>query len=164
MGYSKRAKSNNSNARNGSSSKRLKSEFDESVIEVPRDRDGSFDPIIVSKHQSKAAPVKNMIISLYAKGMSVSDIEQELYKLHDYKLSASSISIITDKVNQQILDWQNRPLESIYYIVWMDGIVFKVRNAGKVINKTIYLAVGLNRDGHKEIIGMWLGKKESAAF
>ena len=76
----------------------------------------------------------------------------------------SSISIITDKVNQQVLDWQNRALESIYCIVWMDGIVFKVRQGGKVINKTIYLAVGLNRDGYKEILGMWLGQNESAAF
>lgn len=164
LGYSKSEKSDNSNARNGFTSKRLKSEFGESVIEVPRDRDGSFEPIIVPKHQSKAASVENMVISLYAKGMSVSDIEQELYELYGYKLSASSISIITDKVNQQVLDWQNRALESIYCIVWMDGIVFKVRQGGKVINKTIYLAVGLNRDGYKEILGMWLGQNESAAF
>ena len=164
LGYSKSEKSDNSNARNGYTSKRLKSEFGESVIEVPRDRDGSFEPIIVPKHQSKAASVENMVISLYAKGMSVSDIEQELYEIYGYKLSASSISIITEKVNQQVLDWQNRPLESIYCIVWMDGIVFKVRQAGKVINKTIYLAVGLNRDGYKEILGMWLGQNESAAF
>jgi len=130
----------------------LKSEFGESVIEVPRDRDGSFEPIIVPKRQSKAASVENMVISLYAKGMSVSDIEQKLYELYGYKLSTSAISIITDKVNQQVLDWQNRPLESIYCIVWMDGIVFKVRQSGKVINKTIYLAVGLNPDGYKEIL------------
>ena len=94
LGYSKSEKSDNSNARNGFTSKRLKSEFGESVIEVPRDRDGSFEPIIVPKHQSKAASVENMVISLYAKGMSVSDIEQELYELYGYKLSASSISII----------------------------------------------------------------------
>ena len=157
LGYSKNEKNDNSNARNGSSSKRLKSEFGESVIEVPRDRDGSFEPIIVSKHQSKAVSVENMVISLYAKGLSVSDIEQELYELYVYKLSTSftsSISIITDKVNQQVLDWQNRPLESIYCIVWMDGIIFKVRQAGKVINKTIYLVVDLNRDGYKEILEM----------
>ena len=91
----------------------------------------------------------NLVISLYAKGLSVSDIEQELYELYDYKLSTSSSSIITDRVNQQVLDWQNRPLESIYCIVWMDGIVFKVRQGGKVINKTIHLAVGLNRNDHK---------------
>jgi len=164
LGYSKNEISDSTNYRNGSSSKRLKSEFGESVIEIPRDRDGSFEPIIVPKHESKAVSVENMVISLYAKGMSVSDIEQELYELYGYKLSTSSISIITDKVNQQVLDWQNRPLEAVYPIVWMDGMVFKVRQSGKVINKTIYLAVGLNRDGLKEILGMWLGQNESAAF
>lgn len=96
--------------------------------------------------------------------MSVSDIEQELQEIYGYRLSTSAISIITDKVNQQVLDWQNRPLEPVYCIVWMDGIVFKVRQGGKVVNKTIYLAVGLNREGYKEILGMWLGQNESAAF
>lgn len=164
LGYSKNEKNDSSNARNGSTSKRLKSEHGESIISVPRDRDGSFEPIVVPKHQSKAVSVENMVISLYAKGLSVSDIEQELYELYGYKLSTSSISIITDKVNQQVLDWQNRPLDPIYCIVWMDGIVFKVRQGGKVVNKTIYLAVGLNRDGYKEMLGMWLGQNESAAF
>ncbi|HJD87668.1 MAG TPA: IS256 family transposase [Empedobacter falsenii] len=139
LGYSKNEKNDNSNLRNGTTPKRIKSEYGESTVE-------------------------NMVISLYAKGLSVSDIESELHELYGYKLSTSAISIITDKVNQQVLDWQNRPLESVYCIVWMDGIVFKVRQAGKVINKTIYLAVGLNREGYKEILGMWLGENESAAF
>ncbi|NDW18360.1 IS256 family transposase [Dysgonomonas sp. 216] len=164
LGYPKNQKSDTTNARNGSSSKKIKTEFGESTIEVPRDREGSFEPVIVPKHQSTATPIENIIISLYAKGMSVSDIEQELQDIYGYRLSTSAISIITDKVNQQVLDWQNRPLESIYCIVWMDGIVFKVRQGGKVINKTIYLAVGLNREGYKEILGMWLGQNESAAF
>jgi transposase-like protein len=164
LGYAKNQKSDTTNARNGSSSKRIKTEYGESVIEVPRDREGSFEPVIIPKHQSTATPIENIIISLYAKGMSVSDIEQELHDIYGYRLSTSAISIITDKVNQQVLDWQNRPLESVYCIVWMDGIVFKVRQAGKVINKTIYLAVGLNREGYKEILGMWLGQNESAAF
>lgn len=164
LGYAKNEKSESLNARNGTTSKKLKSEFGESTIEVPRDRQGSFEPVIVPKHQSTATPVENIIISLYAKGMSVSDIEQELQEIYGYRLSTSAISIITDKVNQQVLDWQNRPLESVYCIVWMDGIVFKVRQGGKVVNKTIYLAVGLNREGYKEILGMWLGQNESAAF
>ncbi|WP_299009644.1 transposase [uncultured Tenacibaculum sp.] len=125
---------------------------------------GSFEPIVVPKHQSMAPPLENIIISLYAKGMSVSDIEEELYEIYGYKLSTSAISITTDKVNQRLLDWQNRPLESVYCVVWMDGIVFKVRQAGKVINKTIYLAVGLNREGYKELLGIWLGQNESASF
>ena len=164
LGYPKSQKSDTTNARNGTTSKRLKTEFGEALIAVPRDREGSFEPVIVPKHQSTATPIESIIISLYAKGMSVSDIEQELQDIYGYRLSTSAISIVTDKVNQQVLDWQNRPLESVYCIVWMDGIVFKVRQGGKVINKTIYLAVGLNREGYKEILGMWLGQNESAAF
>ncbi|NLP57628.1 IS256 family transposase [Lutibacter sp. B1] len=164
LGYPKHQKSDNLNARNGTTTKQIKTTFGKSEINVPRDRDGSFDPIVVPKHQSTATPVENMIISLYAKGMSVSDIEQELHQIYGYKLSTSAISIITDKVNQRVLDWQNRPLEPVYCVVWMDGIVFKVRQAGKVINKTIYLAVGLNREGYKELLGMWLGQNESASF
>jgi transposase-like protein len=164
LGYSKHEQSSNSNARNGSSSKHVKTEFGKSQIQVPRDRQGSFEPIVVPKHQSTATPIENIIISLYAKGMSVSDIEEELQQIYGYKLSTSAISIITDKVNQRVLDWQNRPLEAVYCVVWMDGIVFKVRQSGKVINKTIYLAVGLNREGYKELLGMWLGHNESAAF
>ncbi|KAB8155990.1 IS256 family transposase [Kordia sp. TARA_039_SRF] len=164
LGYPKHSKSSTTNARNGSSSKHVKTEFGKSQIKVPRDRQGSFDPIVVPKHQSTATPIENIIISLYAKGMSVSDIEEELQEIYGYKLSTSAISIITDKVNQRVLDWQHRPLDSVYCVVWMDGIVFKVRQSGKVINKTIYLAVGLNREGHKELLGMWLGHNESAAF
>lgn len=164
LGYSKHQKSKNPNARNGSTSKIIKTEFGEDQINVPRDRDGTFEPIIVRKHQSTATPIENIVISLYAKGMSVADIEDELNEIYGYKLSTSSISIITNKVNQRVLDWQHRPLDAVYCVVWMDGIVFKVRQAGKVINKTIYLAVGLNREGYKELLGMWLGQNESAAF
>ena len=164
LGYPKNKKSKNPNTRNGSTSKTIKTEFGKDQIDVPRDRDGTFEPIIVPKHQSTATPIENIIISLYAKGMSVSDIEDELYEIYGYKLSTSAISLITDKVNQRVLDWQHRPLEAVYCVVWMDGIVFKVRQSGKAINKTIYLAVGLNREGYKELLGMWLGQNESAAF
>ena len=164
LGYSKHQQSSSTNARNGTSSKHVKTEFGKSQIQVPRDRDSSFEPIVLPKHQSTATPIENIIISLYAKGMSVADIEDELQEIYGYKLSTSAISLITDKVNQRVLDWQNRPLEAVYCVVWMDGIVFKVRQSGKVVNKTIYLAVGLNREGYKELLGMWLGHNESAAF
>ena len=164
LGYSKHQQSSSTNARNGTSSKHVKTEFGKSQIQVPRDRDSSFEPIVLPKHQSTATPIENIIISLYAKGMSVADIEDELQEIYGYKLSTSAISLITDKVNQHVLDWQNRPLEPVYCVVWMDGIVFKVRQSGKVVNKTIYLAVGLNREGYKELLGMWLGHNESAAF
>ena len=164
LGYSKHEQSSSTNARNGTSSKHVKTEFGKSQIQVPRDRDSSFEPIVLPKHQSTATPIENIIISLYAKGMSVADIEDELQEIYGYKLSTSAISLITDKVNQRVLDWQNRPLEPVYCVVWMDGIVFKVRQSGKEVNKTIYLAVGLNREGYKELLGMWLGHNESAAF
>jgi len=164
LGYPKNAKNNSTNARNGSSSKTLKSQYGKAQLKVPRDRQGSFDPIAVPKGQTTASPIEKIVISLYAKGMSVSDIEEELLEIYGYKLSTSAISIITNRVHQEVLDWQNRPLEAVYCVVWMDGIVFKVRQAGKVINKTIYLAVGLNREGYKELLGMWLGQNESAAF
>lgn len=165
LGYSKHDKQKlNVNSRNGYGSKKIKSEYGESEIKVPRDRDGSFDPKIVPKRSSKTSGIENLVISLYAKGMSNSDIEEQLREVYNFELSSSSISIITSRVNQDVIEWQNRPLDSVYCIVWMDGIVFKVRDNGKVINKTIYLAVGLNLEGKKEVLGLWLGKTESSSF
>ena len=166
LGYEKNdiLGNNSGNSRNGLNQKKIKTEFGETNIKVPRDRNSSFSPIIVPKHSNKSLSVQNLIISLYAKGMGLSDIEEELHEIYGFKLSTSAISTITDKVNQDILDWQNRPLDNLYFIVWMDGIVFKVRDNGKVINKTVYLAVGLNKEGRKELLGIWLGKNESASF
>lgn len=108
--------------------------------------------------------LENVIVSLYAKGMSVSDIEEQIREVYNFDVSQSTISRITDAITSDIVAWQNRPLEPVYLIVWMDGIVFKVREGSKVINKTIYIAVGLKRDGRKEVLGLWLGKNESSSF
>ncbi len=164
LGYNKNEKNISSNARNGTSSKQVKTSFGETTIEVPRDRDSSFNPMLIPKRQSMVDGLENVIVSLYAKGMSVSDIEEQIREVYNFEVSTSTISRITETVANDIIAWQNRPLEPVYLIVWMDGIVFKVRENSKVINKTIYLAVGLNRDGKKEVLGMWLGKNESAAF
>jgi len=166
LGYEKHSVSGNNsgNSRNGSYSKRIQTEHGEQDICIPRDRSGDFEPIVVPKHQSRGLNIEKLVISLYAKGMSVSDIEEEMKEIYEINLSTSAISIITNKVTQQAIEWQNRPLESLYLIVWMDGIVFKVRENGKVINKTVYLCVGLNKEGFKEVLGMWVGKAESAAF
>jgi putative transposase len=164
LGYDKHEKTASPNARNGFSNKKIKTSFGESEIQVPRDRDASFNPIIVPKRQNMLDGLENVIVSLYAKGMSNSDIEEQIREVYNFEVSTSTISRITDAVSSDIIAWQNRPLESVYLIVWMDGIVFKVRENSKVINKTIYLAVGLNRDGKKEVLGMWLGKNESASF
>ena len=164
LGYDKHEKNTSSNARNGTSAKQVKTSFGESTILVPRDRDASFNPMLLPKRQSMVEGLENVIVSLYAKGMSVSDIEEQIREVYNFEVSTSTISRITETVASDIVAWQNRPLEPVYLIVWMDGIVFKVRENSKVINKTIYLAVGLNRDGKKEVLGMWLGKNESAAF
>lgn len=164
LGYSKHEQTINNNARNGFTKKKVKTSFGESEIAVPRDREASFNPILVPKRKSMVDGIENVIVSLYAKGMSTSDIEEQIREVYNFEVSTSTISRITDAITNDIVAWQNRPLEPVYLIVWMDGIVFKVRENSKVINKTIYIAVGLRRDGKKEVLGLWLGKNESAAF
>jgi transposase-like protein len=164
LGYDKNQISENKNYRNGHSTKKIKTSFGETEILVPRDRDASFDPIAVPKRRNMIDGLETIIVSLYAKGMSVSDIQEQIKDIYEFEVSTSAISRITDRVASDIVSWQNRPLEPIYLIVWMDGISFKVRENFKVINKTIYIAVGLKRDGKKEVLGLWLGKNESAAF
>ena len=164
LDYPKHEKRSDSNARNGYTSKKIKTTLGETTIQVPRDRESSFNPMLIKKRQSTADGVENIIISLYAKGMTTSDIEQQIHELYDFNISTATISRITDKITGDIIAWKNRPLEQTYLIVWMDGIVFKVRENSKVINKTIYIAVGLRIDGKKEVLGLWLGKNESSAF
>lgn len=164
LGYDKHEQTQNDNARNGFGKKKIKTSYGESEIRVPRDRDASFNPIIVPKRENMVEGLEEVIVSLYAKGMSVSDIEDQIKDVYNFQVSGPTISRITAKVSEDIVAWQNRPLEAVYLIVWMDGIVFKVRENSKVINKTVYIAVGLRRDGLKEVLGMWLGKNESAAY
>jgi transposase-like protein len=164
LDHEKHQKSNSGNYRNGHGTKKIKTTLGEDSIKVPRDREGSFEPILVPKRHNIIDGLENIIISFYAKGMSVSDIEEQIREMYGFDVSTSTISRITDAVASEVVTWQNRPLEELYLIVWMDGIVFKVRENSKVINKTIYLAVGLNRSGCKEVLGMWLGKNESSSF
>jgi transposase-like protein len=164
LDHEKHKKSKEGNTRNGYSQKKVRSSFGQDNIQVPRDREGSFNPIIVPKRGNIVDGVENIIVSLYAKGMSNSDIEEQVRELYNFDISTSTISRITDRISEDIVAWQNRPLEPVYLIVWMDGIVFKVRENSKVVNKTVYIAVGLRRDGRKEILGLWLGKNESSAF
>lgn len=164
LGYDKHEKTPSSNARNGTQKKVIKTEFGETPIEVPRDREASFDPVLVPKRSRYSTGVENLIISLYSKGMRVSDIEQEIKEIYQFELSTSAISRVTERIVEDSIAWQNRPLDAVYLVVWMDGIVFKVRENSKVVNKTVYLAIGLNREGKKEVLGMWLGKNESSSF
>ncbi|HPT40718.1 MAG TPA: IS256 family transposase [Candidatus Paceibacterota bacterium] len=164
LGYDKHQISEGNNYRNGHSVKRVKTSLGEDQISIPRDRDSSFNPMIIPKRKSIVEGIENVIISLYAKGMSTSDIEEQIREVYNFEVSTSTISRITDRVSNDIVAWQNRPLEPVYLIVWMDGIVFKVRENSKVVNKTIYIAVGLRRDGLKEVLGLWLGRNESSSF
>ena len=164
LGYDKHEQSLNTNSRNGYGKKRVKTSYGESEIRMPRDRDASFNPMIVPKRENMVDGIEEVIVSLYAKGMSVADIEDQIRDVYNFEVSTSTISRITSRIAEDIVSWQNRPLEPVYLIVWMDGIVFKVRENSKVVNKTVYIAVGLKRDGYKEILGMWLGKNESAAY
>lgn len=164
LDYPKHDKSKDTNSRNGYGTKTIKTSLGESEIQVPRDREASYNPMLIPKRKSMVDGLENIIVSLYAKGMSVSDIEEQIREMYNFEVSTSTISRITEAVTADIIAWQNRPLGPVYLIVWMDGIVFKVRENSKIINKTVYIAVGLRTDGLKEVLGLWLGKNESSSF
>jgi len=163
LGYKKHERNKSKNARNGKTSKKIKSKSGELDISVPRDRDASFEPIAVPKRKSYIDGLENIVISMYAKGISNADIAEQIEELYEFKLSTSAISRITDKINDEIKIWQNRPLQALYCVVWMDAIVFPIRSNGQVINKSIYIAIGLNIQGRKEVLGIWLADSESAS-
>lgn len=166
LGYAKHSPEgiNSGNSRNGKTSKRIKTKRGELELQVPRDRNSTFEPVIVPKRSRFVDGIEEIIISLYARGMSIRDIEVQIRELYGVSVSDATISNVTSRVHTLITEWQSRPLSSVYLIVWLDGMVFKVRQNSKVINKTIYLAVGLNSEGFKEVLGMWLAESESASY
>ena len=166
LGYDKHAiKGNNSgNSRNGSYGKKVKTSSGEIEVQIPRDRNSEFEPLIIPKGQTTTAKVESVITSLYAKGMSTQDVADQIEQIYGLSVSKVFISDITNKMLPSIQEWQNRPLEPIYYITWMDCICFKIRQDNKVINKSIYLVIGLKPDGFKEILGIWIAETESASF
>ena len=166
LGYAKHdpAGRGTGNSRNGSSAKRLKGNHGEISIEVPRDRAGTFEPQIVRKGQTRLTQVDDQILALYAKGMSTRDIVDAFKEMYDADVSATLISKVTDRVLETVTEWQNRTLDAIYPIVYLDCIVLKIRQNNRVINKSMYLALGINMSGHKELLGMWLAETEGAKF
>lgn len=152
------------NTRNGKSRKTLKGDFGELPIEVPRDRAGSFEPQLIPKHQTRWTGFDDKIISLYARGMTVREIQQHLSEMYGTEISPTLISNVTDAVMDEVKLWQSRPLDSIYPIVYLDCIHVKVRDAGSVRAKAVYLAIGVNMDGHKEVMGLWIAQTEGAKF
>lgn len=161
--YQKRDKSQ-SNSRNGYSEKSVKTSRGTVTIDIPRDRQASFEPQLIKKHQRMSEEIETAVLSLYAKGMSTTDIEDQIAELYGVSVSSGTVSTITNRMLETVRSWQQRPLEALYGIVWIDGIAFKVRQNGKIVNKTIYLIIGLNNEGYKEVLGMWLDETESASF
>ena len=151
------------NTRNGKSKKTLKGDFGELPIEVPRDRHGSFEPLLIPKHQTRWAGFDDKIISLYARGMTVREIQAHLEEMYGTEVSPSLISSVTDAVADEVKTWQAKPLEPIYPIVYLDCIHVKVRE-GAVRVKAVYLAIGINMSGEKEVLGLWLAQTEGAKF
>jgi transposase-like protein len=166
LGYPKNdpAGKNSGNSRNGHSGKTLKTNLGEIPLEVPRDRNGTFDPVVVPKYQRMSGKIEHAILTMYSRGMTVRDIEETIKEMYGIEVSEGSISNITNAVVENIKEWQQRPLEPVYFVVWMDGIVIKIRQNGKVQGKTIYLMIGLKQDGLKEVLGMWISETESASF
>ena len=152
------------NRRNGHSKKTIKGEFGEAEINIPRDRNGEFEPIIVKKGQTRFDGFDDKILSLYARGMTTRDIQAQLQDLYGVEVSAGLISNVTDAVEQERKLWQNRSLDAVYPIVYFDALVVKVRQEGRVVNKAIHLALGVNLAGNKELLGMWMTQNESAKF
>ena len=156
---------NTDNCRNGHSSKNLKTSFGEMELEIPRDRKGEFEPQILKKHQTSiSGDIEEKILSMYAKGMTTSDIETHIREIYGISVSDSTISRVTDKILPVVREWQSRPLERLYPIVFMDAIHFHVRSEGQVVKKAVYIAIGINLDGIKDVLGMWVGENESAKF
>jgi transposase-like protein len=164
LGYEKHQHSTSTNSRNGKSSKRVKTEDGEFELETPRDRNGTFDPKLVKKHQSRFTSMDDKILWLYAQGMSTRDIVQAFDEWYGAEISPSLISRVTNAVIDEIVEWQSRPLDAIYPIVYLDCIVIKVRQDKRIINKSIFLALGINTDGQKELMGMWIAENEGAKF
>lgn len=166
LGYCKNSVdgNNSGNSRNGYGKKTIKSEWGESEISVPRDRNGEFEPRVIEKRQTRTDEIERRILVMYAKGMSVRDIEDELRDIYGAEVSPALISNITDKILPQVTEWQHRPLDDLYPVVFFDGVWFKMRKDSKVIKVCVYSVMGINMDGRKEILGIWNSVSESASF
>ncbi|NJL71500.1 MAG: IS256 family transposase, partial [Candidatus Competibacteraceae bacterium] len=166
LGYEKNEQAGKSaeNRRNGYSKKTLQSDQGEISIGVPRDRNSDFEPQIVPKHKTRLAGLDGKVIALYARGMTVRDIQAQLEEMYGVEISPALISNVTNAVLEDVRAWQNRPLEDVYPIVWFDALQVKVRHDQRVINKAVYLALGVNLSGQKELLGIWISQNEGAKF
>lgn len=164
LGYPKHSSSKSDNARNGKSKKGLFTDHGRMEIVSPRDRNGSFEPELVKKRQTRFDGFDDKILSMYARGMTVREIQGHLEDIYAVEVSPDLISSVTDSVLEEVKAWQNRTLDAVYPIVFMDALRVKIRDSGHVINKAVYMALGVNLDGHKEVLGLWVAKEEGAKF
>lgn len=166
LGYPKheKAEERRSNSRNGNTSKTIKTSEGELQIDVPRDRTGDFEPVTIPKHSRMSQQLEEVILQLYAKGMSTHDISDHMHQVYGIQYSASAVSTITNQLLEDISQWQNRPLDALYPIVWLDAIRYKVRLDSRMVNKAILVVIGLKMDGKKDVLGLWVYENESSAF
>ena len=166
LGYSKYDYKNKvtPNSRNGHSKKTLRSDYGKLDIDVPRDREGQFEPAVVKKYQNDVSSIDDQVLSMYARGMTTRDIEAHLENIYGVDASPELISRITDKILPLVTEWQNRPLSTVYAILFMDAIHYKVRHEGRVVTKAAYTAIGVDLEGVKDVLGIWIGENESAKF
>lgn len=167
LGYEKHSREghNTGNSRNGSYKKKVKTEsLGDMVLNIPRDRKSEFEPQLIPKGSRMSDKLEEAIIGMYSRGMTTSDISEQVKEIYGVDVSEGTVSNVTNRIIEHVKEWQSRPLESVYYTVWMDGIVLKIKHNGKYINKCIYLVIGLRKDGLKEVLGMWLAETESASF
>jgi putative transposase len=166
LGYGKHdpAGHNSGNSRNGKTTKTLKGDFGEMPLETPRDRSGSFEPKMVAKGQTRFTGFDDKILSMYARGMSTREITGHLEEIYGVEVSPTLISNVTDAVKEEVTAWQNRPIDAVYPILYLDALYVKIRDAGHIQNRAIYVAIGVNLQGRKEVLGLWMGQAEGAKF
>jgi putative transposase len=166
LGYAKHdpAGRGGGNARNGTSRKTLKGEPGEMEIAVPRDRNSTFEPQLIRKHQTRWEGLDRQIIALYARGLTVRDIQAQLQEIYGVEVSAGLISEVTDEVLDEVKAWQTRPLENLYPVLFLDALMVKMRHEGRVNNRAVYVAIGINEEGRKDVLGLWTSANEGAKF
>lgn len=166
LGYPKNGSSleGGGNRRNGHTKKTVRSEYGELELEVPRDREGEFEPAVVKKRQKDVTGIEEQILALYAKGVSVRDIQAHLNQLYGIDVSPTLISNVTNRIMPLIRDWQSRPLQRAYAVVFLDAIHYKVKQEGHIVNKAVYMVIGIDFDGNKDVLGMWIGEHETSKF
>lgn len=167
LGYAKHSPEgyNSGNSRNGSSQKTVKTEsLGDMVLSIPRDRKSDFEPGLIPKHGRMSDKLEDAILGMYSRGMTTTDVSEQVAEIYGVSVSSTTVSNVTNQLLKNVREWQERPLESVYLVVWMDGIRIKIRHNGKIINKCVYLVIGLNKEGRKEVLGMWIDETESASF